>query len=163
MTQIATSCEVCGADISGEPHTLELYGRPAMLCQSCACLEEISVAPILRRRREEARTIIQDYVERRRSVATDPRGYIMALIESFPCLQGKMESVPQPFDGQVFARRIRPWSSGEKHCAHFVLNVWNPGEWAKGETLFNLFDAIGCLDRGNLRPIVEWMSSPMWP
>ncbi len=163
MTQIAAYCEACGTSSEEPLHALDLFGRPAQVCGRCHESENLDVRGILVRRREEAHAIVQDYVERRRSVGNDPRGYIVALIETFPCLQGKMESVPQPFDGRTFARRMAPWSSGEKHCARFVLNVWNPGEWAKGATRFDLFDAIGCLDHDNLRPIIHWMQHPKWP
>ncbi len=93
-----------------------------------------------------------------------PTHKILALIHSIPCLHEKLHDYyPDRFDADAFHRLTGPWSSGEKLCAIFVLNVWNPnGANSKGWH-FNLFDFIGTADWDNKQAIIEWMLNPIWP
>jgi hypothetical protein len=67
------------------------------------------------------------------------------------------------FEPDIFAKRLRTASSGERHAILFLLNVWNPGYAKSKRWNFNLFDAMGTLDTANIEPITEWMLRPVWP
>jgi hypothetical protein len=84
-----------------------------------------------------------------------------AFASQFPALRGKPGV--HPWD----AKKLQRWastvaSSGERHCAVFCLNVWNPyHKWRAGR--FNLVDACGVLDAGNREPILKWIANPWFP
>lgn len=93
-----------------------------------------------------------------------PSQYIFALINEFPCLVSKMRGWRDAeFDPDKFYAFTRGWSHGEKLCALFVLNVWNPGYAKQKKWKFDLFDFIGTVDAGNVAPVLEWMQNPYWP
>ena len=65
---------------------------------------------------------------------------ITQLIRSFPCLRSKLPNyAPEPFDPDAFHELIGPWSHGERLCALFILNVWNPLYAKVQGWQFNLF------------------------
>lgn len=100
-----------------------------------------------------------------RSLLRQPKGnhaYIIALAASFPCLEDKVAGMTS-FDADEWMERSGPWSSGEKRCALFIVNVWNPG-YAKSQGWdFNLFDFAGGVDIDNRAALLAWMIDPVWP
>lgn len=92
--------------------------------------------------------------------------YILALARSFPCLRHKIDRLfpeGRKFDVDVLMEAARPWSTGEKLCALFVANVWNPGYADSKEWRFDLFDFIGTADSGNRAAFQAWCVAPVWP
>lgn len=100
-----------------------------------------------------------------RELLRQPKGnhaYILALAASFPCLEHKVVGMTK-FDADEWMKRSGPWSSGEKRCALFIVNVWNPG-YAKSEGWhFDLFDFIGGVDTDNRKALLMWCIDPVWP
>lgn len=93
-----------------------------------------------------------------------PGEYILALARSFPCLRHKLVGwKPEKFDADVLYKCSGPWSSGEKLCVLFVLNVWNPGYAKSQGWTFNLFDFVGTADIGNRAALQAWIDRPHWP
>lgn len=154
-------CDLCGLS----PVLIHriLFGRSVGFCGSCAALEEIDVGFLFTAWRARARAVLAEFDSGARRIDLQPSDYIRALIETVPCLQGKLESIPDPFDGEVFERRSRPWSHGERLAALFVLNVWNPGVARSLKWRFDLFEAVGVLSRENLEPMLAWVRKPRWP
>jgi len=98
--------------------------------------------------------------------ARDPHRYIFALIRSFPCLAIKVRrwlDTTTQFDADAFYRQFAGASTGEIHCALFVLNVWNPGYAELHGWRFDLFGFLGCADDGNRRAFLNWVANPFWP
>lgn len=93
-----------------------------------------------------------------------PTELILALAASFPCLVDKIAHYhPKEFEADEFHKLIGPWSSGEKLCALFILNVWNPGYAKSKGWKFDLFDfAAGC-DFENKEALIRWLEHPLWP
>lgn len=93
--------------------------------------------------------------------------YIMALARSFPCLRHKMDMLfpegRRKWDVDVLMEASAPWSHGEKLCALFVANVWNPGYADTMEWRFDVFEFLGCADNGNRRALIAWLTNPVWP
>jgi hypothetical protein len=91
--------------------------------------------------------------------------YILALINSFPCLRVKLKILQwEKFDVQRWLKMSGPWSSGEHHAARFVACVWDPSFAAKPATAFNVIDAIATWGLGGDRDaFLTWAASPVWP
>lgn len=92
--------------------------------------------------------------------------YILALARSFPCLQYKVDRLFPPsrkWDVDAFMEASGPWSHGERLCALFIANVWNPGYADTMEWRFDLFEFLGTADTGNRRALLLWISDPVWP
>jgi hypothetical protein len=87
------------------------------------------------------------------------------LAQQFPVMQHKLgpDWMVKDFDPDRFFDHMGVWSSGERLVGMFLLNVWNPGYAKSKGWTFNLFDAVGTLDRPHLAPIIEWMLNPVWP
>jgi hypothetical protein len=95
-----------------------------------------------------------------------PNEYIFALIRSFPCLAIKVRpwlARTTRFDADEFHSLFDCASTGEIHCALFVLNVWNPGYAESKGWIFELFAFLGCADDGNRRALLNWIARPYWP
>ena len=89
---------------------------------------------------------------------------ILALARTFPCLEVKLRHYnPEQFDADEFHAMIGPWSSGERLCALFILNVWNPGYAKSQRWTFNLFDFVGTADPDNRQALLDWIQTPIWP
>lgn len=93
-----------------------------------------------------------------------PTRYILTLIQAFPCLRLKAAHYqPERFDADEFWKLFDCASHGERLCALFILNVWNPG-YAQGHGwTFDLFEFLGCADSGNRRAMLDWCKNPTWP
>ncbi len=85
---------------------------------------------------------------------------MLALVNSFPTLRGKFSH----WDALVFhdwACGPEP-SSGMKHAARFILEVWNPyDEWKCGR--FDWQRAIGIWDEGHRKAFIAWLQDPFFP
>ncbi len=94
-----------------------------------------------------------------------PDAYIFALIASFPCLSYKLPGMFQSgkFEVNFWMDAAGPWSHGEKLCAAFVANVWNPGFADSQGWRFDIFEAVGTWDPGNRAAALAWIASPVWP
>ena len=102
----------------------------------------------------------------------DSTKYILELIDSFPCLRmivrpqdclTKAHHEKPSFDPDKFLALMDCASSGQRLCAKFVVNVWNP-TYAKMQGWdFDLFDFVGTADRENKMPVLDWMQNPRWP
>lgn len=67
------------------------------------------------------------------------------------------------FDPDKFAAKLGVLSSGERHAALWLLNVWNP-TYAKSKGWnFDLFAAFSSLDGENIVGIADWIINPVWP
>lgn len=90
---------------------------------------------------------------------------IWRLILSFPCLRLKFTGGPWPgpFDAEKLYGLSARWSTGERLCVLFVLNVWNPSYAKHKRWDFNLFDFVGTADDGNKEALLNWISKPEWP
>jgi len=81
---------------------------------------------------------------------------ISLLADSFPALH-KAPGVA-PWDEGKFGRWARSGiSHGELCAARFVLSVWNHYDWK-----FDMHEALGCWDNGNLEAFVAWAKAPWW-
>jgi hypothetical protein len=94
-----------------------------------------------------------------------PDRIIWDLILSFPCLKPKFCTGPWKggFDPDKLFSAADYWSSGERLCVLFILNVWNPGDAKSKGWDFNLFDFVGTADGGNKRALLNWVLNPVWP
>lgn len=95
-----------------------------------------------------------------------PGAYIKALIATFPCLRIKVGSYiesDEPFDADAFWNLFVGASHGERLCALFVLNVWNPGYANSQEWDFDLIEFVGSADSGNRKALLNWIANPVWP
>lgn len=117
---------------------------------------------------------------------------LLALAATFPCLARKMQlrlvndSAPERapvleysrnvpwlaadahgiyFAPDKFAACIGPWSTGEKYCAQFLLNVWNTSYARSKRWRFDLFDFIGTCGSSSpeTEAVIAWMQNPVWP
>jgi hypothetical protein len=95
---------------------------------------------------------------------------ICNLAQQFDCLQYKPQWFrPGHFDAEKLERDSRFWSTGEIHCVNFILAVWSGNDWKEDKEAgipdrsFKLINAMGTLGRGNVEPIINWMSKPFWP
>lgn len=95
---------------------------------------------------------------------------ICGLAMQFDCLTYKAGHFrPGYFDAKKLEVASRVWSTGEIHCVNFILAVWSGHDWKADEEdgipdrSFNLISAMGTLGRGNVEPIIKWMSNPRWP
>jgi hypothetical protein len=69
------------------------------------------------------------------------------------------------FDPDVFAER---WieggaSTGDRHMALWILNVWNSGHARSKGWTFDLFKALDSLDDNNRSAIGWHLAHPIWP
>lgn len=96
-----------------------------------------------------------------------PTAEILSLIETFPCLRSKcfqyLHNPPQVFDPDEFWKLFYGASHGEKLCAIFILNVWNPGAADDKGWTFDLFEFVGMADSGNRKAVIDWITRPCWP
>jgi hypothetical protein len=93
-----------------------------------------------------------------------PTAQILELIASFPCLRNKVRHYqPIQFDADHFWKLFAGASHGERLCALFILNIWNPGYAVSQGWRFDLFEFIGCADGGNRSALIAWMENPFWP
>jgi hypothetical protein len=94
---------------------------------------------------------------------------IWELILSFPCLRTKFNNRPWTEGGKIWfdAERLdqlsEVWSTGERQCVMFVLNVWNPAYAKHRAWEFDIFDFIGTADPGNRQALINWLNKPIWP
>jgi len=88
---------------------------------------------------------------------------ILALARSFPLLQRKLVNYqPQCFCPVEFERMSRPWSTGERHLAKFILSIWDP-HWAKDRRyFFDLANAAGLLQQEDLDVLAAWVRKPWY-
>jgi hypothetical protein len=92
--------------------------------------------------------------------------YILSLIETFPCLRHKgvvKHFAGRPFNADLFLETAGPWSSGERRCALFIVNVWDAVYAKEKGWTFDLFDACSVLDDGNRAAIIAWIKAPRFP
>ena len=95
-----------------------------------------------------------------------PAAYIVALANSFPCLEHKMDGLEMTaatWDVDRFMEAALPWSHGERCAALFIANVWNPG-YANGRGwIFDVFEAFGVWGVENRQAFIMWSVDPVWP
>jgi hypothetical protein len=91
--------------------------------------------------------------------------YILSLIETFPCLREKVRGKfnDGQFDADHFMEAAGPWSSGERRCALFIVNVWDPVYAKEKGWTFDLIDACSVLDDGNRAALIAWITCPRFP
>ena len=134
-----TACSVCYAKSMAKAAEKEIY-----ICDSCGkpsvCTGRRAGEPIC--------------IACERAYTSERR--MEYLIESFPCLKGR--AAWRGDDSKHFKASMRGMSTSERHCAEFVLMVWNRFENKK----FNLGEAAAKLDDENLAPIRAWLAKPWW-
>jgi hypothetical protein len=95
-----------------------------------------------------------------------PDQIIFALIRSFPCLAIKvrrwLDKVTE-FDPDEFHQLFERASSGEVHCALFILNVWSHSYAVSKGWRFDLVAFVNCADGGNRQALLDWIARPYWP
>jgi hypothetical protein len=97
-------------------------------------------------------------------LADRPTQKIMAIANSFPCLRIKIDDYrPVSFDPDTFWRLMRGASPGERLCALFVLNVWNPSYAARKGWRFEFFEFAVTADSTNRELVIKWLIYPVWP
>jgi hypothetical protein len=97
-------------------------------------------------------------------IAPTPTLLILTLARTFPCLFSKLAGYnPTEFDPDAFHSMIAPWSHGERLCALFVLNVWNPGDARMKGWHFDFIEFMSVADYDNRKALLEWMDYPLWP
>jgi len=84
-----------------------------------------------------------------------PEARILGLWNSFPCLRRKRV---EKWDIAAIAEECRPWSTGERLCAAFVLSVWDPEYFT-----FDLHEALKKWDDDNRTAFLAWAAAPWWP
>ncbi len=95
-----------------------------------------------------------------------PHQLIFGLIRSFPCLVIKTQhwlDRTEQFDPDEFFALFDCASSGERHCALFILNVWSHGYAEMKGWRFDFIAFISCADRANRDALLEWAAKPCWP
>ncbi len=95
-----------------------------------------------------------------------PDQMIFALIGSFPCLAIKVRhwlARATEFDPDQFHQLFERASSGEVHCALFILNVWSSSYADLKGWRFDLMAFMSCADDGNRKALLNWMANPFWP
>jgi len=91
---------------------------------------------------------------------------IFALIRSFPCLAIKVHrwlDRATEFDPDEFHQLFERASTGEIHCALFILNVWSSSYAGSKGWRFDLMAFMSCADDGNRKALLNWMANPFWP
>lgn len=92
------------------------------------------------------------------------KSYIIALIESFPCLRGKAEYFDATnWDVDRWVEACGPWSHGERCAAMFIALVWNYGDANAKKWKFDAIDAVSVWDRNNLEAFIAWAKKPVLP
>ncbi len=113
--------------------------------------------------------------ERRRRWPADGKEAMSVLAKKFPSLEGAPGV--EPWDQDAFLRWLcsKGLSHGELLAARFVLGVWNsstPWEeiaredgypYPEHAKRFDLFEAYGTWDRGNMEAFLSWADAPFWP
>lgn len=95
-----------------------------------------------------------------------PDQIIFALIRSFPCLAIKVRrwlDRTSEFDPDEFHQLFERASSGEVHCALFVLNVWSHSYAVSKGWRFDLIAFLQCADGPNCKALLDWMVKPLFP
>jgi hypothetical protein len=95
-----------------------------------------------------------------------PDQIIFTLIKSFPCLAIKVRqwlARATEFDPDEFYLLFERASSGEVHCALFILNVWSHGYAVSKGWRFDLVAFMNCADGGNRQALLDWIANPRWP
>lgn len=95
-----------------------------------------------------------------------PDTIIFTLIRSFPCLAIKVRrwlDRANEFDPDEFYRLFERASSGEVHCALFILNVWSHSYAVSKGWRFDLIAFMNCADDGNRKALLDWITKPCWP
>jgi hypothetical protein len=95
-----------------------------------------------------------------------PDQIIFKLIRSFPCLAIKVRpwlARATEFDPDQFYQLFARASSGEVHCALFILNVWSHGYAISKGWRFDMVAFMSCADGGNRKALLDWIANPCWP
>lgn len=85
-----------------------------------------------------------------------------SLARSFPTL--RFAAGVEPFDADALDAWVSgpAGTSGIRHAAAFVVNIWNRHHaWKLG--WFDLISALGVLDDDHRNAIQAWMDDPWWP
>lgn len=67
------------------------------------------------------------------------------------------------FDPDLYAKTRHQCSTYTAHMRLWILNVWNPSYARSKKWKFDLMEAAGGLDSGNLNAIAWWLKHPLWP
>jgi hypothetical protein len=90
--------------------------------------------------------------------------YILDLARSFPALERKLNHYhPDRFDADEFHAMTRGWSTGERHLAMFILNVWNPGYAESKGWNFDFIAFVAMADGENKEALAGWLQHPYFP
>jgi hypothetical protein len=95
-----------------------------------------------------------------------PDQIIFTLIRSFPCLVSKVRSWLErthEFDPDEFYQLFERASTGEVHCALFILSVWSHGYAVTKGRRFDLIAFMQCADGPNRKALLDWIAKPWWP
>ncbi len=85
---------------------------------------------------------------------------MLDLVNRFPTLRGKFTRW-NALEFSDWACGPEP-SSGMRHAARFILEVWNPyDEWPCGK--FDWNRAIGMWDDGHRKAFISWLQDPFFP
>lgn len=96
--------------------------------------------------------------------STDPTQKIMGLIRTIPCLSKRYKGWnPEEFDPEAFYSLTIGMSHGEKLCALFILNVWNPSYARQRGWEFDVVEFAGTADAESRSAFLLWMADPVWP
>lgn len=88
-----------------------------------------------------------------------PEAYILKLARSFP----SFHRYPAPWDIDEFMRPLGNMSTGERHTALFIANVWNPTHAIIKGWRFDAIDALTTWDAAHREAFIHWCQSPHLP
>lgn len=89
--------------------------------------------------------------------------YIITLAHTFPSLVHLASPDPEDWDVDNFMKRFGVLSSGEKHAALFLVNVWNPSAAKAKGWIFDAIDAAVTWDTAHRRAFLQWFANPNLP
>lgn len=93
-----------------------------------------------------------------------PEVQILWLCHQFPWISRKVTFGPlHAWDADFLERASRPWSSGERQVALFILMVWSGQNWKGKGNQFDCAHAAGTVCRDDMKVITNWMQQPFWP
>lgn len=93
-----------------------------------------------------------------------PTEKILDLLRRFPCLNKIFKHWnPKEFDPDEFYGFIGGMSHGEKLCARFILNVWNPSYARQQGWDFDVMEFAVIADEDAKAAFMDWLIQPLWP
>lgn len=88
---------------------------------------------------------------------------ILYLCALFPWLGRKITFSQNGFDATFLEKASRPWSTGERQVALFIITVWAGHNWTGKGKQFDFTTAASTCGEREMEIITNWMKDPFWP